>query len=281
LDIDAVTRLIQNAANELVLPRFRRLLATDVERKATVDDPEDVVTTVDRDVEARLTEGLQELMPSAAVIGEETAHGRAEILKLVHGERSFWLIDPIDGTRNFASGDARFGIIVGFVTNGLTRAGWILLPVEQSIFVAERGGGAFLNGTRVKVSPGLGDEILRGTVLSRYMPDALRQSVARGTGDGFHQLPQSGCAAVEYMAVLRGGADFVVYYRLLPWDHAAPALILMEAGGRVEHLGGEVYTPRSSNQLTIVARNEAVAGRLGAWLRARIEAGSATPDGGR
>ena len=265
-DVDAVTQLIEDVAKELVVPRFRQLQAEEIEHKATADDPEDVVTSVDREVEVRLTEGLSALMPSAVVVGEEATYADPELLTLVHGDRPVWLIDPIDGTKNFATGDRAFGIMVGLVGGGLTRAAWILFPAEQLTFVAERGSGAYLNGARVRVPPAVGEDSPRGTILSRYMPDVLRHVVVLGTQGRFRQAPPSGCAASEYMTILRGGAEFVVYYRLLPWDHAAPALILSEGGGLVEHVSGEAYSPRSSNQLTIVARDETVARVVRGWL---------------
>ena len=70
--------------------------------------------------------------------------------------------------------------------------------------------------------------------------------------------PISGCAAVDYTAVLQGELDFMVYYRLLPWDHAAPALMLTEAGGLVEHASGRPYSPRAAHQPTIACRTHAV-----------------------
>ena len=81
-------------------------------------------------------------------------------------------------------------------------------------------------------------------------------------------------AAIEYTDILRGLGDFVIYYRLLPWDHAAPALVLTEAGGLVSHLSGQPYTARSQSQLTIVARDAVTVDQLRAWLRPDVSASS-------
>ena len=94
------------------------------------------------------------------------------------------------------------------------------------------------------------------------MPGSLGETVAQATRDRFHTVPDSGCAAVEYTNIVSGSREFAVYYRLLPWDHAAPALMLIEAGGRVEHLDGTPYSVRSENQLTIVARDAMVSGQV-------------------
>jgi fructose-1,6-bisphosphatase/inositol monophosphatase family enzyme len=103
-------------------------------------------------------------------------------------------------------------------------------------------------------------------VLSRYMPDGVGDRVKAALEPHVRIDPSSGCAAIEYTDTLNGAHDFVVYHRLLPWDHAAPALLLTEAGGRVCHASGQPYTARSKSQLTIVARDAVVAHRLCGWI---------------
>lgn len=275
-DIDAVTRLIETVAREEVLPRFRRLQAGEVERKSSLDDPDDIVTAVDRRVEARLSDGLSAIFPSAAILGEESAHARPELLALMNSDKPLWIIDPIDGTKNFARGDERFGIMVSLAIGGATRAAWVHLPAHaQSAqsYVAESGSGTYLNGVRVAVSPQFGQGELRGTIHSRYMPNTLRDAVLRAASGNFQEIANSGCAAIEYTEILRGVSEFTIYYRLLPWDHGAPALILSEAGGCVQHMNGQPYSVRSQNQLTIVARDSFVFQQVRAFLPApsRVE----------
>jgi len=196
-DIDAVTALIAEAVAELMLPRFGHLRAEDVRSKASVSDPEDLVTVVDREMEERLTRGLRDLTPSAVVVGEEAVHKTPGLLAYMGGDDPLWLLDPLDGTRNFSRGNADFGV------------------------------------------PSVG----------RFQP-----------------LAECGCAAVEYTNVLEARKEFALYYRLLPWDHAAPALILSEGGGCVEHLNGQPYRVRSGDQVTLVARDGRISRRVRGWL---------------
>ena len=269
-DVDTVTALIDEVVQTLVLPKFSRLSMGDIEPKSTPLDPDDVVTIVDRQVEERLSRTLAELVPSAAVIGEEAVHRRPELLRLVASDGPLWIIDPIDGTKNFAAGHDSFGVMLAWVMGGRTQAAWIALPARRQSFVAEAGGGAFLNGERVRVPPQFSDGLARGSLLVRYMPEALREAVTENTRGCFRLIPSSGCAAVEYTGILRGERDFVVYYRLLPWDHAAPTLILREAGGCVAHLDGRAYSVRSENQLTIVARHTSIADQVRARLDPQV-----------
>src|SRR5262245_48807569 len=258
-DIDAVTALIKEVCQTLVLPRFSQLSHEDIQSKATQDDPDDIVTVVDRQVEERLSAALTQLDSSAAIIGEEAAHSRPELLQLLTSDGPVWVIDPIDGTKNFARGDDGFGIMVAWVMGGQVQAAWISLPARQQVFVAEAGSGAVLNGVRIRVPRDVLEHAPRGALLDRYMPDSLRHAVNERMRGHFQVLPPVGCAATEYTDILRGEREFVVYYRLMPWDHAAPAFILTEAGGRVTHLDGSAYTVRSRNQVTVVARDDDVA----------------------
>jgi fructose-1,6-bisphosphatase/inositol monophosphatase family enzyme len=102
--------------------------------------------------------------------------------------------------------------------------------------------------------------------MAQYVPEAVSKAVVEATRERFWSVKPSGCAAVEYTDILQGKNEFVVYYRLLPWDHAAPALLLTEAGGRVTHIDGSPYGVRAKNQLTVVARSDAVADQVRAWL---------------
>jgi len=265
-DIDLVTGLIRDVASELVLPKFRTLRRDEILPKPTAGHDDDVVTVVDRSVERRLTEELRALVPAALVIGEEAAHAAPSALRHVESDGAVWIIDPLDGTHNFTAGHDGFGIMVSYAVDGRVRAAWIHLPVREECFVAEAGAGTFLNGLRVRVESAAPPDPLSGTFFVRYMPPHIRARVLDRVEGRFHDAPHAGAAAVEYTDVLRGRKDFVAYYRLLPWDHGAPALMLTEAGGHVEHLDGQPYTVRSANQLTVAARDTATIARLREWL---------------
>jgi len=262
LNVDAVTALIMEASDTLILPRFRNLRPEDIEDKSTSPDREDLVTTVDRDVEGWLTRALTRLEPGATVIGEEAVHARPDLLDHVAADDPIWLVDPIDGTKNFARGRDGFGLMVARVVAGRAVSAWILLPARHEMFVAEAGAGAWLNGERIAVPVAPPPDAPTGTLFVRYMPADLRAFATAVATERFGIVADSACAAVEYTEVLRARQDFAVYYRLLPWDHAAPALILSEAGGCVEHQDGRSYSVRSADQLTVVARSPAVSAHV-------------------
>jgi fructose-1,6-bisphosphatase/inositol monophosphatase family enzyme len=266
VDMEAVARVITEAAQTLVLPRFTTLSTAEVQAKPTQDDPEDIVTVVDQEVETYLARALTALVPQAAVIGEEAVRRQPDDLERLCSTQPLWVIDPIDGTKNFAAGKSGFGIMVALVVDGHTIAAWLALPAREQMYMAEAGAGAFLNGERIRVPRTSVLELLRGEALVRYMPEGLGTTVMNAMQGRSRPAAASGCAAVEYTDILSGRRDFVVYYRLLPWDHVAPALILTEADGCVTHVRGGRYTARSQNQLTVVARDADVAQTVCEWL---------------
>jgi fructose-1,6-bisphosphatase/inositol monophosphatase family enzyme len=177
------------------------------------------------------------------------------------------LIDPLDGTKNFVVGDPNFGVIVALVKAGRTVAGWMVFPASGQILETEEGAGTLFNGKRIWTSESVETGRLRGTVYSRFMPSTIAPVIRQQTADRFEPQFPSGSAAIEYSTVLQGRKEFVLYYRLLPWDHAAGALALTEAGGRVEHSNGYLYSPKSLDQVTIVSANSKVAEKVSNWLR--------------
>lgn len=265
-DVDATSALIAQVAREIMLPKFRALESSDIQSKATAGYAEDVVTVVDKAAERALTEGLRDIFPGARVLGEESAHDDPSMLTWTTGDEPLWIVDPLDGTLNFAGGDDGFGIMVSYAHRGNAVLGWVYLAARDELYVAESANGAYRNGVRVSTPADSQNDALSGTFSSRFMPAALRSRIAERTAGRFEQARLSGAAAIEYTDIVLGRKNFATYYRLLPWDHAAPALVLTEAGGRVEHLDGSPYSLRSVNQLTIVASSPDVSARIRGWL---------------
>jgi fructose-1,6-bisphosphatase/inositol monophosphatase family enzyme len=98
------------------------------------------------------------------------------------------------------------------------------------------------------------------------MPPPISSTIRRALRDRFDARPSSGAAAVEYASILRGEKDFVIYYRLLPWDQLPGALAVVEAGGAAVHLDGRSYTARSSDQVTILAASPELAEMVRGWI---------------
>jgi len=231
---DELRDLMRFAAQRSMLPRFRQLSAHEVEMKG-VDDP---VTIVDREVEAFLTEALTRLAPGVAVVGEEAAHADPEVLKALSGQ--CWIIDPLDGTANFAEGKEPFGIIVALADAGRAVAGWIYDPVRDRFCHARAGEGAFVNGTRITArTTGAAQPV---TAVSRiFLTPEQSAMVDAKLAPHYTLVDIPRCAAEQYPRLALGENDVSSFKRTFAWDHAAGVLWLNEAGGRAARLDGSEY----------------------------------------
>jgi fructose-1,6-bisphosphatase/inositol monophosphatase family enzyme len=141
---DPVVALMRQVGRDIVMPRYQNLAAEEISEKAA----NDFVTIADKESEIRLAEGLASILPEAGVIGEEACAADPSILDRA-GDGLNWIIDPIDGTGNFASGKPPFGIMIALADNGATLAGWILDPLTGRLCHATMGGGSHVDGERI------------------------------------------------------------------------------------------------------------------------------------
>lgn len=261
--LNQLGQVVREVADREIAPRFLKLAPSDVIGKPSAEDPTDLVTAADRAAEAELTRRLPELVAGSSVVGEEAVSADASVLERVRGAAPVWIVDPLDGTRNFAAGKGPFGCMVALVERGALIASAIYLPLTGEMYLAERGLGAFRDGVRLQPrAPSSG--VLAGTVYVRYMPEPGATEVTRRAA-GHTQLPDVMCAAHEYTELASGRKDYVHYYRLMPWDHAPGALLVREAGGVVRHPDGREYDVFDRRESTLATPDEPT------WRRARDE----------
>ncbi|MEM7443994.1 MAG: inositol monophosphatase [Pseudomonadota bacterium] len=234
--IETVSEAIISICTEEMVPRFRALDPSEIGSK----DGGDVVTIVDTICEQRLSAALTGLLPGSVVVGEEGVAANSTVLDRLNGYDDAWLIDPLDGTKNFAEGSADFASMVALVRRQEVVGGWIYLPSTGIISAAERGAGVSIDGARrtfsadKSVSSLTGNYNLpaKGARRERLLP--LREATDR-------QIP-IGCAGSSYLNLIRGVVDFVLFHNLHPWDHAPGSLMIEEAGGVARLANGENYT---------------------------------------
>ncbi|MDQ7903466.1 inositol monophosphatase family protein [Phytohabitans sp. ZYX-F-186] len=259
--IDSVGQLLREAAATVVLPSFQHLAEGDVEEKA----PGEVVTVADRRAETLIANGLRALLPDSLVVGEEGVAADPSLLELLHEPGSVWIVDPIDGTGNFAAGHGPFAIMAGLVRGGAPIAAWILDPLAGTLAVAEAGSGTYVDGTRATLPDGASGP-LRGAALSRFLPADIKARVQRGLSAIDEVLPGLHCAGREYVDIVTGAQDFVLFWRTLPWDHMPGTLLVQEAGGVVHRLDGSPYDLTGDGHGLLAAANEATWRRVHATL---------------
>jgi len=259
--LEQLGRVVREVAEREIAPRFQRLAPGDVMGKPSAEDPNDLVTAADRAAEAELTLRLPELVPGSSVVGEEAVAADPSVVERLRGSGPVWVVDPLDGTRNFAAGRGPFGTMVALVERGALLAASIYFTEGQRMFLAERGLGAFCNGERILPrAPSTG--VLAGSLYVHYMPEELGKRLSARAAS-HHAVPGEICAAHEYTQIALGLKDYAHYYRLLPWDHAPGALIVREAGGVVRHPDGRDYDIFDRRESLLLSPDEQT------WQRAR------------
>ncbi len=239
MQIDAVTDILREAAETAIVPRFRALSEGDVMHKSGGE----VVTVADREAEELIAARLRGLV-DAPVVGEEAAASDPRLIAAIRDAPVAWVVDPLDGTANFVAGRPDYAVMAALVRERQTVASWILRPAEDSVYVAERGSGAWRNGVRIRREPPTRRTSgLRGVAHIRYLDATLRDRV-KAAATLFGELgPGSSCAGVDYAQLVDGELDFVLFWRTLPWDHAPGTLLLTEAGGTARWPDGTDYGP--------------------------------------
>lgn len=244
---------VRRAARAEILPRFRRLATADIRTKSHADD---LVTEADTRAEAMIARALQIAFPAALVVGEEAVAARPDLLDGIAQAQLAFLIDPVDGTWNFAHGLAVFGVIIAATRYGKPVFGLIYDPVADDWAIADEQMTPQLQrpfgpARDLKVAMGKPLEELSGIVPLHLFPRAHQPALA-ATFPGFARITTLRCSAQEYRMIAQGHIDFSLTAILHPWDHAAGALIAARAGAHVEMLdGGDYSAARHSGHLLI------------------------------
>ncbi|MFF1308728.1 inositol monophosphatase family protein [Streptomyces sp. NPDC058307] len=253
-----VEEAVRKAAEAEVMPRFRRLAAHEVDQKA---GPHDLVTDADRLAEQYLTEALGALLPGSVVVGEEAVHADPASYEALQGDTPVWIVDPVDGTRQFVHGDPGFCMLVALAKGGVLLASWTYAPARDQLATTIRGRGAFLDGERLHAgAPEPGRDLQVATSHPDYTTAEQKRGLLGLWTDGVAPR-RCGSAGLEYLAVARGELDAVAFSWEAAWDHAAGLLLVEEAGGAHLTLSGEPFRIRGGNTLPFTAARDAATAR--------------------
>ncbi|AZO55164.1 MAG: inositol monophosphatase [Mesorhizobium sp.] len=255
--IDWLAGILAEAAHAEIMPRFRRLGDGDIRQKTSAAD---LVTEADVNAERLITARLRERYPSAMVVGEEACSDNPALLDGLGDAELAFTIDPVDGTFNFASGVPLFGVMLAVVARGETVAGIIHDPVGKDWLIAARGAGSHIRHAhgsleKVHVAAPVPISQMTGAVSWQYLDEPERSRLARNQTKALSQFAYR-CAAHEYRLLASGHAHFVVYNKLMPWDHLPGVLIHQEAGGHAARIDGSAYLPSHVDGGLLVAPDQ-------------------------
>jgi myo-inositol-1(or 4)-monophosphatase len=220
--------------------------------QVSVKGPANFVSAADHRSEETLFRELSKARPNYSFLMEE--RGEVEGADKTHR----WIVDPLDGTTNFLHGNPLFGIAIALEREGELVAALIYSPILDEMYTAERGQGAFVNSRRLRVAA---RKSLTDSVIATGMPNRGRDGHERFLKECKVLMPQvagirrTGSAATDLAWVAAGRLDGYFDYHLGPWDIAAGALLVREAGGHVSDSSGE---PEMFETKSIVAGNAAI-----------------------
>src|SRR3989344_8169040 len=231
-EICEVAQEAARKAGEVLLPYFQ---LSGLERE--VKDDKSFVTKADLESEAIIIKTIKSKFPDHAILAEESGGAKTP-------SPYQWIIDPLDGTANFLNGIRICGVSIGMYKNGEPFAAAVCNPVTREMFSATRGKGVFFNGKKVTVS---NQEASKGLVTFGLSKDvADREHFTRvfvGLEKVFNKRRHLGATALEMAYIARGGIEATVSFGSKPWDHAAGAVLILEAGGKNTHFSCKTWAP--------------------------------------
>lgn len=246
VDIPLLAGILREAAQREIVPRFRRLDAGMVRQKSEAID---LVTEADEEAERFIKVEVAKLAPGALFVGEESVAQQPRLLDALNDAALAVVVDPVDGTANFAAGLPLFAVMASVVRNGETIAGIIYDPMGDDFVMAEKGSGAFMrfpaDGGRdqrlaVAQSPELSQMV--GTVSVAFLAPETKPQVLANLAK-VRVAANYRVAGHDYRLLASGHTHFAMFNKLMPWDHLAGTLILQEAGGYAARFDGSQYLP--------------------------------------
>jgi myo-inositol-1(or 4)-monophosphatase len=228
------------AAGKLLMASYGKLRHSQISMKAK----NDFVTEIDKKSEKRIISIIQKTFPRHAIQAEESG--------VTSGKGILWVIDPLDGTSNYIHQFPLFSVSIGVLENGRPIAGVIYDPVHRELFTAERGKGAFLNGRRIRVTK---ISKLADSLMATGIPFRARERFSQYLAS-FEKISLSsvgmrrgGSAALDLAYVACGRFDGFWEIDLSPWDIAAGAILIEEAGGKISDMWGKSGHLKSGDTL--------------------------------
>lgn len=256
-DARTLASILRDAAQAEILPRFRGEVAQEIRQKSSSFD---LVTDADEAAEAAIAAALRREFPGCTVVGEEASACDPALLDALSDADLAFVVDPIDGTKNFSAGLPLFGVMAAAVWRGEIVAGVILDPIRDDWAIGLRGEGAWVENrsghlTDLQVGAPPPVSQMSGIVSWLFFPDPLKAQVTANLSRVAAAVDYR-CAAHQYRSLAAGHYDFALYGKVMPWDHAPGVIIHKEAGGYAAFLDGDSYAVRRRTPGLLCAPNE-------------------------
>lgn len=231
--IEYVMNLLIEVNDKIVLSHFKNLHINDISTKMTEDD---FVTIADKKSEDWLSKRLLGYLNISEFVGEETSYKNNNFLNLLN-EPLLWIIDPIDGTKNYVKGNHNFCSMISIASYGLPIATFVYQPLKKQMVYALKGYGTFLinveNNIKERISiPKVDENKIIGSGGTKGIPETHRNNIMNSLKAHTKRL-YIGSAGIEAIMLAKNELQFIFHGRVTPWDHSPLNLIVKEAGGFV------------------------------------------------
>ncbi|MDH5547374.1 MAG: inositol monophosphatase [Gammaproteobacteria bacterium] len=228
--LDSVANIVKRVAIEEICPRYQN-----VSHRLKSDGS--YITDADLVMQKRISEELKKVWPQYAFLGEEMSKQQHEDL-FKASDQGLWVLDPLDGTSNFAAGIPYFSVSLTFIKDGQLQMGVVYDPMREECFMAERGKGAFLNGQPIKNDP-IEVPLRKSVAIVDYkrLPEVLLERMIKAPP--FSSQRSFGSVALDWCWMACGRGHLYLHGRQKLWDYAAGYLIMLESGGHACTLSGE------------------------------------------
>ncbi len=254
---EKVADIIAEVSVKIIEPRFQTLKDHEIDTKS---GPTDLVTIADTQAEEELTKIFKDILPGSFVVGEEAVSREEVDMDALRTEEGFvWVIDPVDGTHNFAHGKSKFGTIIALVHSGEVVQSWIYDIPNKRMAIAEQGSGVQIDGVK-RLYPKMEKELkdTPGFISRKFLPEKMQIELKPVLDEYFANVETYLCCAHEYLDILEGERYYSMYSRIRPWDHLAGAMMLEEAGGYVRKWDNSLYRPGDTRGGVINAPSEQI-----------------------
>ena len=241
MDDDEVLALLRDVGERVVEPRFGALGSGDVGRKQ-LRAP---VTVADREAEVLLTDALRARHPGALVLGEEAVAADPSVLVRFREVDHAFTVDPVDGTRQFVRGSPDHAMMLAELRGGAVVRSWIWQPQHRRGYVARAGAGVLADGRP-----------LRRRQVTARSARAARTWFGRARAVLSEHRLTGTCCGIDYPRLAEGAADYALFWRPHPWDHAPGSLLLVESGGVVGALDGTPYDAQGTPPRVLLAARD-------------------------
>ena len=258
--LENVAAILRETATEIILPRFNALTTEQIKEKS---GPGDLVTVADIEAEEKLSNALKQLIPGSQVVGEETTSKYPDTINFLSSGSLVWVVDPIDGTKNFTRGNHLFCIMVCLVRSSSPILAVIFDPLSDTYLSAEKGSGAWLHNTngvsakKLKIQESVDLNQMSGFLsLGGFKDRPTRDKMRLSASTLFKRYDNLGCSGHEYIQIITNRRHFTINYRTFPWDHLPGSLIHSEAGGYQANFEGAKYDPTKLTKGLVSAPSE-------------------------